>query len=156
VTQVNLLPGDVILVEGTHIWDRLVEWATVSPYSHAALVADGYLIEALENQGVVQSEISKYYCSSSVAMRTGATEDQIGLAIRWAEGWIGKRYGWREALTAGVRDVLHVPLRAKMLTHLDCSGLVAASYAAARYPLTRAIAPTPADLWASELLREAQ
>ncbi len=150
------LPGDIIFVEGTRIWDRVIEWATVSPYSHVALVSNGCLVEALEGHGVRETRLDRYAKDRVFVGRPSASPEQVALALNWVQSWVGKGYGWREAWTAGVRDVLHVPLRSRVFSHLDCSGLIASAYAAAGYPLTRAIAPTPADLWASELVREVE
>lgn len=149
-----MIPGDILLIAESDPISRLVEWATISPYSHAVLVADGHLLEALVGQGVVQSPLSKYEGSPGLfhARVLAANANQVDFAVKWAELWVGKRYGWREALTAGARDVLHVPIRPRGFAHLDCSGLIAAAYAAALCPLTRAIAPTPGDLWASMML----
>lgn len=152
----ELLPGDILLIEGTNPLDRLIQWATISPYSHAALVGDGCLIEALYRRGVVRSPICKY---SQVRKFHGrvprVAPADLTNAIAWAGLWVGRTYGWREALDSGARDLLHVPLRPRVFGHVDCSGLVAAAYLGpGRCALTRAIMPTPADLWASELIEE--
>ncbi|HUY53591.1 MAG TPA: hypothetical protein VMV23_00330 [Candidatus Nanopelagicaceae bacterium] len=148
-------PGDILLIEGTSPFDRLIQWATVSPYSHVALVGYGVLYEALDTQGVVMSPKDKYAKACMFHGRVpSATPEQIAQIMRWVTGWVGHHYGWREALTDGVRDVLHVPVRPKVWGHLDCSGLIAAAYAEGGCPLTRAIAPAPGDIWASMLVEE--
>ena len=153
--MIEYLSGDIILVEGTNFMSRVVQWATVSPYSHVALVAEDCLIEALASQNaVVRSPLNKYQNVGTFHGRVvGATEGEIAFAVSWVHGWVGRHYGWREAIDSGVRDVLHVPLRPR-LAHLDCSGVVAGAYRAAGHPLTRAICPTPADIWVSELVQE--
>ncbi len=151
-----MIPGDILLIAESDPISLVVEWATISPYSHAVLVGDGHLVEALAGHGVVQSPLSKYKGSPGLfhARVPAANANQVDFAVKWAELWVGRQYGWREALTAGIRDLLHVPIRSQVFAHLDCSGLIVAAYAAAQCPLTRAIAPTPGDLWASMMLVE--
>lgn len=146
------MPGDIIFVDGGTFIDRVIQWATISPWNHCALVGDGHLIEALVD-GVANSPLDKYQGRHTFHGRVRAGQS-IPDVVAWAEAWVGRKYGWREALTAGTRDVLHVPIRPRIFGHLDCSGLIAAAFASARCPITRAIAPAPSDLWASEVVEE--
>jgi len=150
----DYLPGDILFIDGGTPIDRVIQWATISPFNHVALVGYATLYEALTN-GVAISPETKYAKYRTWHGRVdGITPNQIIQLIMWVNPWVGRHYGWREALDSGVRDVLHVPVRPRPFHHLDCSGLVAAAFASVRMPLTRAIVPTPADLWASELIKE--
>lgn len=116
-----MTPGDVILVPGTGWIERLIEWASGGPFSHAALVGDGHLIEAAFG-GVHRAPLLKYAGVGSVLVPSGATAANRRVAVAWAEARVGQPYGWRDvALDAG-RDLLHLPLgwRVRHPGHLDC------------------------------------
>ena len=156
----HLQPGDILLMVGRPNlslggWlDASIEWATDSPFDHAAIVGDGEIIEAL--WAVTASPPDKYAENGWAFSVPTVTEEQKQAAIRWAVSHIGHRYGVAELLDDAGRDILHLPLwpqaspRAK--ARYTCSGLVAAAYASARVPLTWAPWPSPQDLACSPVL----
>ena len=144
--------GDIILVERRQ-WDligALIDWATVSPFCHAAIAGDGHLIEALWH--VTESPLDKY-AGGGWLFRTVASDAQRQAAAGWAESHVGQRYGLAELLDDAGRDVLHLPLWPRAQPRLvTCSGLVHAAYRAAGVHLTFAPWPSPMDLACSPLL----
>ena len=142
-------PGDIILVSrGNGILDRLVRWATVTPYFHAAMVVDSErLIEAAFG-GVRYRPVDTYAGRSSVLSLKGATAAQREAAVQWAQMHWGTPYGWRTILIDTARIGLHLPIGYgwRRLSHLDCSCFVTAAWWQAGVPLTFVPAPTPGDL----------
>lgn len=156
----TLRPGDIILCVGKAdlslggALDASIEWATDSPFDHAALVGDKELIEGLWR--VTLSGLGKYADSTGVAYSVTATDAERAAAVAWMKSRVGQSYGVKELLEDAGRDILHLPLwpkgspRAKQ--RYTCSGLVAAAYAQAGVTLTWAPWPSPADLSFSPLL----
>ncbi len=149
----DLEPGDVLLMEPNpqeglvpHLLDLAISFATVSPFVHAAIVADGHIVEALWH--VTRSPLSKYEASGWV-FRPQATDAQKAGAVAWAESRVGDVYSVAEILQDAARFDLHLvrpawySWRRKTYT---CSGLAMASFASAGVVLTRAPAPAPSDL----------
>ena len=153
----DLQVGDVLLMEPNpqeglvpHLLDLAISFATVSPFVHAAIVADGHIVEALWH--VTRSPLSKYEGSGWV-YRPQATEEQKAQAVAWAETRVGQRYGLGALLEDAARDILHVPLWAHLNPRsVTCSGLVAYGYEHAGYRLTHAPLPSPYDLACSAVL----
>jgi uncharacterized protein YycO len=147
---VSLQPGDVILVEGRSWLDRLIRWATASPFSHAALVGDGVLVEA--NWPTVRKVPLDAYAANGRAYRVQATDEQRRGAVAAALSRVGQPYGLEELLVAdAARYLLHVILRLRP-TYLTCSHLVAWAYRRSGVVLTWAPYPSPADLAESPIL----
>ena len=148
-------PGDLILVyRGNGIFDKLVQWATVSPFFHAALVVDSErLIEAAMG-GVRYNAVDHYAGRSVVLSPSGATAEQRKAAVAHAQLYWGQPYGWSMIVQDAERLGLHLPVgyRWRRLAHWDCSGLVAEAWANAGLPLTLVPAPTPGDLGFSTAL----
>lgn len=144
-------PGDVVLVAGRGWIERMIEWATDSPYSHAALVGNGHLIEATFG-GVHTAPLGKYPGADVLRPRVASGGAQR--AVEWAEAMVGQPYGWRDIVWDAERDLLHLPVgwRWRHLGHRDCSALVAAAWASAGVPLTFMPAPSPGDLGFSAVL----
>lgn len=143
----HLHPGDVLLVRAlTHcdVLGALIDFATDSPYHHAVLVGDGFLIEALGH--VTRSPLDKYKASAD-AFTVDAPPSVQEAAIHAAEDRIGTPYGVAELLDDAARYFLHLPVvypwNARRQT---CSGLVAYAYRKAGHPLTYAKVPSPGDL----------
>ena len=154
----HLRSGDVILVAGHRlgesvagvVFDWLIDFATVNPFHHAAIVHDGLLIESLWT--VTASPLDKY-ASTGYAFRPSLSKPVCAAASDWCAGRVGSRYGVKEILVDGARDFLHLPLGFGWRPHLlACSALVAEGYRRAGAPLTRAPVPAPADLSYSPLL----
>lgn len=145
----DLRPGDIVLVSTDDVFGRLIRWATVNPYTHAVLVGEGHLIEALEH--VSESPLKKY-TNTGTRFRVQATSGQKIKAIQFAGSKLGLFYGLEDVWTDFERDVLHVPATYWSRKHFDCSALLYAAYLSAGVVLTHAIAPSPADLSYSPLL----
>lgn len=147
-------PGDVILVPGTGLIERLIEFVTVSPFSHAALVGRGQLIEAAMG-GVRVAPLDKYPtgCVLTVADASAA---QCGAAVLAAEARLGQGYGWADILRDAERDLLHLPVgmgrRWWRRGTVDCSMLVAAAWRTAGVTLTYVPIPSPGDIGYSPVL----
>lgn len=146
-----LRAGDIILVRGTSLLDRAIQWASVSPYSHAALVGDGHLIEALGH--VTRSPLGRYALRGDVFRVMAATDVQRRAAVAAAEQRVGQFYGWQMVAADAARDILHIPWWYRVKPRrLDCSGLVWWAWWSAGVDLTHAVAPSPGDLADSPLL----
>ena len=145
-------PGDVILVAGIHwdhglgagLLDAAIQWATDSPFHHAALVGHGVLIQALDTVGTAPLDT---YTADGWLYRVDATADQRAAAIAAATRRLGTPYPASVLLDDAARDLLHLPIWARLTaSRLTCSGLVAWAYRAAGVRLTWAPLPSPADL----------
>lgn len=150
----QIRPGDILLVRPagpSDLFGRLICWATVNPYSHAALAIDTlHVIEALETVRISPAE--KYQGRADV-YAVNASEEQKHSAVEAARTRLGQVYGLRALLADAERDILHVPVWARLRPQgLTCSGLVAWAYAQAGVLLTHAPLPSPADLSYSPLL----
>jgi hypothetical protein len=142
----TLQPGDILLVHGDTPVDAAIRWATNSPYNHAAIVAtDGAsLIEA--QTPVSDCVPASIYAGRADVWRLGPFANPVAAAAATiAADYVGKPYGYREALASGLWDVAHLPVIWR-LRGLDCSGLVATTYARAGQLLTRKPFPAPGDL----------
>jgi hypothetical protein len=144
----NLRLGDVLLMTEGHPFSllaELIEWATVSPYVHAALIGDGALIEAVWPT-VATASLSKYTDTGHI-FRVQCSDAERNAAVASAYARIGQPYGLAELLEDGGRDILHIPFHYRWSApRLTCSALVAAAYRQAGVILTRAPLPSPADL----------
>jgi len=151
VTQ--LLPGDVLLVEGTSVFDKLIRWATNSPYNHAAIVATD-CVSVIEAQTPVALRIpASFYAGRADVWRPMPFAPNVALAASArAERFVGKPYGWAEVLGSGLWDVAHIPLRYKLRT-FDCSGLVVQSYADVGLLITWHPFPAPGDIAFSAIVQ---
>ena len=148
----ELRPGDVLLVHGSSFVDAVIRWATSSVYNHAAIIAsDG--VSAVEAQVPVVRKIpASAYAGRADVWRPQPFAPVVAkAAAARAERFVGKPYGWREVLAAGLWDVAHAPVTWR-LRHLDCSGLVFQSFADVNLLLTRHPFPAPADLGWSAML----
>ncbi len=148
-------PGDLILVyRGNGLFDKLVQWATVSPFYHVAMVVGQQrLIEAAFG-GVRYQPVDKYAGRAEVLSPAGATDVQRAKAVAAVQLYWRQAYGWGDIVADALRLGLHVPTGYRWRTwhHYDCSCLVANAWALAGLPLTFAPAPSPADLGWSTIL----
>ncbi|MHB1670137.1 hypothetical protein [Thiomonas sp.] len=152
----TLAPGDVLLMTGRPrltlggLLDAAIEWSTVSPFVHAAIVAEGCMVEALWT--VTRSPLDKY-AGDGWAYRVQATPEQAQAACGWATDRVGQRYGIAELMDDALFDAAHIPLYGRVTPHrLTCSGLVSVAYQKAGINLTWHPFPSPADLSFSPLL----
>ena len=148
----EIKPGDILLVHGASIIDAVIRWGTSRTYNHAAIVAtDG--VSVIEAQTPVARKIpASFYAGRADVWRLMPFAPNVALtAAARAERFVGKPYGFREALASGLWDVAHVPVMWR-LRHLDCSGLCVQAYSDAGLLLTRHPFPAPADLGWSALI----
>jgi len=145
--------GDLILVRRQGIFERLIDWATVSDCSHIAIEGDGHLIEAAYRR-VGHAPLTKYQGQSDVVQVLGATRQQRYAAVTWLEAKVGTPYGWNDIWLDFERLGLHLNVGRRWLrmSHFDCSCLAAAAYAIVGRPITFVPAPSPADLDYSAML----
>ena len=152
----TLQPGDVVLVRrGTGIFDRLVRFATVSPYFHVAIVDDAQTLIEAGMDGVRRVDGDKYAGRSDVQSPAGATDEQREAAVQFVRMRVGLSYGWGDIVADALRLGLHVntAYRWRRWRHFDCSCLVAAAWASAGIWLTEEPAPSPASLGWSAVLQ---
>ncbi len=148
-------PGDVVLVRrGNGLFDKLVRFATVSPYYHAALVADGGDVIEARLHGVVRRPASEYAGRCNVLVPDGVTPADRAQAVAFAQSKVGLPYGWGDILADALRLGLHIDTgyRWRAWKHLDCSCLVTAAWASQGIWLTEEPAPSPASLGWSPVL----
>ena len=145
--------GDLLLVRGKSPWERVVEFATSSPYGHCAmLVAPGKLVEAKDWRGIQIVPVDTYTGDWFRVIDCDPLERRK--AVRWAVSRVGQRYGWGEAAHDWNRPLVGVP-PSRRLAPVDCSGLIDWAYRQAGVLLTRRPYPTPADLaWSVALIKE--
>lgn len=148
-------PGDILLVRGNSFWERIIEWGTSSPYSHAAMQIPWQhgceLIESKEFRGI--RVVPRYLYARADWFRVGCTEKQRKRAWAAALSRLGDPYGWAEVAHDWNRPLAGLALAKR--THLravDCSMLVVWAYRQAGVNLTNRPYPTPADLAWSPLL----
>ena len=143
--EVELQPGDILLVHGNSPLDAAIRWATNSPYNHAAIVAtDGASV--IEAQAPFTDCVpATIYAGRADVWRLVVPSGASDIAAKLAQDYVGKPYGYREALATGLWDVAHLPVMWR-LRGLDCSGLVADCYYRAGKRLTRKPFPAPGDL----------
>jgi len=147
--------GDIVLVSrGNGILDKLVQWATVSPFYHAAIALNESEIIEAAFRGARYNSLATYAGRCSVLTVAGATPEQGIAAANYAQGYIGSAYGWKDIIEDALVLGLHVPggYRWRSWHHYDCSCLVAAAWADGGTQLTLAPAPSPADLGWSPVL----
>lgn len=148
-------PGNLILVyRGNGLFDKLVRWATTSPFFHVAMVVDSSRLIEASFGGVRYQDVHKYDGKSVVLSPAGATPAQRAKAVASAQLYYRQPYGWGDIVADALRLGLHVPIGYRWRTwhHYDCSALVANCWALAGLPLTFAPVPSPADLgWSTTL-----
>jgi hypothetical protein len=163
-----LLPGDILLVEGSLRVSVAIKYLTQSTWSHAAIyIGDKIdpenapdqkcLIEADMVDGVVAVPLSKYASSNTRICRPVhlRPEDSVKL-IENVVSKLGEQYDMKSAIDL-FRYLLPQPpvpvrWRRKMLalghgdpTRAICSTLIADAFHAIQYPILPDIADHPAD-----------
>lgn len=154
-----LLPGDVLLVEGSQRVSNAIKYLTQSTWSHAALFvgdalpapADGSerprLIEVNLGEGCVARPLSKYASyNTRICRAAGLTAEERAAVVRFMIDRIGLHYDLRNII-----DLLRyffptppVPVRwrRRMIafgsgdpTRAICSSLIAQAFQSVRYPI---------------------
>jgi hypothetical protein len=156
--RATLMPGDVLLVEGTSQISGIIKYLTQSTWSHAALYVgaigdrvspDGeplVLVEANIGHGVVAAPLSKYArCHTRICRPTGLTADDCARVCAYAAERIGFDYDLKNILDL-MRYLLPLPVpqrwRRRMIalgsghpTRIICSALIAQAFETVRYPI---------------------
>src|ERR1700688_2502489 len=109
--RATLMPGDVLLVEGSNHISGVIKYLTQSTWSHAALyvgpigdreTAEGeplLLVEANIGQGVVAAPLSKYTrLHTRLSSRIGLTKEDAARVCAYATERIGFDYDLKSIL----------------------------------------------------------
>jgi hypothetical protein len=156
--RATLMPGDVLLVEGSNHISGVIKYLTQSTWSHAALYVgpigdretpDGeplVLVEANIGQGVVAAPLSKYArFHTRICRPTGLTDDDRARVCAYASERIGFDYDLKNIIDL-LRYLFPLPVpqrwRRRMIalgsghpTRIICSALIAQAFEAVRYPI---------------------
>ena len=155
----SLLPGDVILVEGTSMIATAIKYLTQSTWAHAAMyVGDALggrvddphalcLVESNLGEGCVAAPLSKYdHESLRICRPTGLSAEDRAAVVRNIVGRIGIKYDTRNVIDLA-RYLLPTPpvpvrFRRRMIslgsgepTRAICSTLIAQAFESVRYPI---------------------
>lgn len=118
--------GDIVLCRATDYgrgnwYDRLIAWATHGPFVHVEVdIGDSRFIGA-HLSGI--SEIGAGTGPDYIYCSPQATDEDISAAIAWLRKQVGKRYGWLDIISAGLK-FLGLPWFIGVPGHYDCSDLV--------------------------------
>jgi hypothetical protein len=156
--RATLMPGDVLLVEGSNHISGVIKYLTQSTWSHAALYVgpigdretpDGeplVLVEANIGQGVVAAPLSKYArFHTRICRPTGLTDEDRARVCAYASERIGFDYDLKNIIDL-LRYLFPLPVpqrwRRRMIalgsghpTRIICSALIAQAFEAVRYPI---------------------
>ena len=156
--RATLMPGDVLLVEGSNHISGVIKYLTQSTWSHAALyvgpigdreTAEGeplVLVEANIGQGVVAAPLSKYArYHTRICRPTGLTADDRARVCAYAAERIGFDYDLKNIIDL-MRYLFPLPVpqrwRRRMMalgsghpTRIICSALIAQAFENVRYPI---------------------
>ncbi len=161
--RANLLPGDVLLVEGSNHISGVIKYLTQSTWSHAALYVGPIgdretpegeplvLVEANIGQGVVAAPLSKYVrFHTRICRPTGLTEEDRARVCAYATERIGFDYDLKNIIDL-MRYLFPLPVpqrwRRRMMalgsghpTRIICSALIAQAFENVRYPILPKVA----------------
>jgi len=141
----------ILLYRGTSAIDRLIQWQTRSPYSHAAIwMPNASVIESANGIGVRHRMACVDDATADVFTVPGATAAHWMRAIDFCTAEIGCKYDWIGIARFITRKPGGDPDR------WFCSELVAAACRAGGFPLLARIEPwaiSPGLLAVSPLLR---
>jgi len=173
----HIKKGDVVLVEGDQRVSEVIKYLTQSSWSHAALYigdelwrrnpalrhvltaeygedAQHMIVEALVEEGVVASPLSKYIeCNIRVCRPYNLRRDDLRTVLDDVIGQIGYRYDVKNLvdLARYFLPVSLVPRRFRrqalafgsgIPTQVICSSLIAHAFGRVRYPILPEITPT--------------
>jgi len=170
-----LMPGDVLLVEGSNHISGVIKYLTQSTWSHAALyvgpigdreTAEGeplVLVEANIGEGVVAAPLSKYArFHTRICRPTGLTDDDRARVCAYASERIGFDYDLKNIIDL-LRYLLPLPVpqrwRRRMIalgsghpTRIICSALIAQAFEAVRYPILPKVTRLDSEAARQEIL----
>ncbi len=170
-----LMPGDVLLVEGSNHISGVIKYLTQSTWSHAALyvgpigdreTADGeplVLVEANIGQGVVASPLSKYTrFHTRICRPTGLTDEDRARVCAYASERIGFDYDLKNIIDL-LRYLFPLPVpqrwRRRMIalgsghpTRIICSALIAQAFERVRYPILPKVTRLDSEAARQEIL----
>jgi len=173
--RATLMPGDVLLVEGSNHISGVIKYLTQSTWSHAALYvgsvgdrvsADGeplVLVEANIGQGVVAVPLSKYArFHTRICRPTGLTDDDRARVCAYAAERIGFDYDLKNILDL-LRYLFPLPVpqrwRRRMIalgsghpTRIICSALIAQAFEQVRYPILPKVTRLDSEAARQEIL----
>lgn len=156
--RATLMPGDVLLVEGSNHISGVIKYLTQSTWSHAALYVGPIgdretpegeplvLVEANIGQGVVAAPLSKYArFHTRICRPTGLTDEDRVRVCAYASERIGFDYDLKNIIDL-LRYLFPLPVpqrwRRRMIalgsghpTRIICSALIAQAFEAVRYPI---------------------
>jgi hypothetical protein len=156
--RATLMPGDVLLVEGSNHISGVIKYLTQSTWSHAALYVGPIgdretpegeplvLVEANIGQGVVAAPLSKYArFHTRICRPTGLTDEDRARVCAYASERIGFDYDLKNIIDL-LRYLFPLPVpqrwRRRMIalgsghpTRIICSALIAQAFEAVRYPI---------------------
>ena len=170
-----LMPGDVLLVEGSNHISGVIKYLTQSTWSHAALyvgpigdreTAEGeplVLVEANIGEGVVAAPLSKYArFHTRICRPTGLTDDDRARVCAYASERIGFDYDLKNIIDL-LRYLFPLPVpqrwRRRMIalgsghpTRIICSALIAQAFEAVRYPILPKVTRLDSEAARQEIL----
>jgi len=173
--RATLMPGDVLLVEGSNHISGVIKYLTQSTWSHAALYVgpigdretpDGeplVLVEANIGQGVVAAPLSKYArFHTRICRPTGLTDDDRARVCAYASERIGFDYDLKNILDL-LRYLFPLPVpqrwRRRMIalgsghpTRIICSALIAQAFEQVRYPILPKVTRIESEAARQEIL----
>lgn len=153
--------GDIVLVHGDSVSDKLIQRTTFGPFNHVGLAIDGtQMVNALA-QGIVLSTVSigaylhkdkTVIPAPSLALRPNVqvVDPRVPIAtwhdamryetaLLWAEHCAGQEYGWWDIFNHSVKWLLSAtPLRVPEIVEKnawDCSNFISRFLVEAGYPL---------------------
>jgi hypothetical protein len=174
-----LRPGDILLVEGHQYISMVIEYLTMSSWSHAAIFVgdipghaepDGephVLVEVNLGEGCVSAPLSRYTTFNTRVCRPVmlSYSDQLRI-VRFMVERIGLRYDMRNLLDL-IRYFFPVPLpriwRRRAIafgsgdpTRAICSSLIAEAFQAVGYPILPRVVPSVGDEARTRRMRREQ
>lgn len=142
----ELQAGDVVLVRGISLVDRLIRWVIRKPgepptvINHVGVMVDSStVVESLSR--TVARDFNEAYppkkgCKVYVTRLKSVTEHQKAAVAKKAEEYVGRKYGWLKILAHALDDLVfrdrYVVRRLLFMDNYPiCSWLVAHAYQAA-------------------------
>ncbi|KIN71965.1 Lipoprotein-like protein [Sulfitobacter guttiformis KCTC 32187] len=156
----TLQPGDILLVEGNTRVSTAIKYLTHSTWSHSAFYvgdhhADGDLIEAHLENGVIRVPIAKYVSfNTRICRPVSLSDEEIGKVVNYVKRSIGRVYDLKHIWDL-MRYLLPEPpvparFRRRMIalgsgdpTRAICSTLIAEGFQSIGYPILPSIVAGP-------------